>query len=161
MKENGEIISVKRGETMTSEVVAIYQRDEKRFVLFPNEDIRKRDVLINAAGERFFVSTVEVHEAEQGSAALYVYIVAEAERRASPQSATISASVCVDEMRDKAKSSNPADIDELNQVIDLIEELLEVDKEPTRDMFSQFSDVIQRNPWIRESIASVLLSWVL
>ena len=110
MKENRENISIKRGETMTSEAAAIYQREEKRFVFFPNEDIRKRDVLTNAAGERFFVSKVEVHETEQGSAALYVYIVFEAERNANPQSATIGVRACVDEIRDRLKSSNPADV---------------------------------------------------
>jgi len=51
--------------------------------------------------------------------------------------------------------------DELNQVIDLIEELINRKTELTSGMFSHFSDVIQRNPWIRESIASVLLSLVM
>lgn len=177
MEGIGKKVSVERNSVEALSAIAIYEREEKRFVFYSSEDIKKDDIIIDSTGNRFYVTEIEIPEVHQEPLALYAYIsTGEKQNVASiahPQininnaynsaigtqgSVTMNINFCFDEMREEVRSSSSPDAEQLNQIVDLLEKMATEKEAPTKGMLAQFSEVVQRNSWISGSIASALLS---
>lgn len=152
----------------------------KKYIGFmPGTDIKANDVLINEAGERVYVTEVETaYIQNQQPEQLKAFFISEAEKSiASTQTSvfniqnaynsiignqsisTINFSSAIEEMREKASKENE-DKEQLDAVINLLEMIVNNQIQPSKGLFSKFSNLMEKHSWLTSSIASLLINWI-
>lgn len=153
---------------------------KRKYIGFrPGTDIQTDDILINEANEKVYVSDIETtyghnHEAIE----LKAFFITEAEKNSSKNQtsvfnihnaynsiignqsvASINHTTTIEEMRDKANNSTE-DKEQLQAIINLLEMIVNNQVQPSKGLFSKFSNLMEKHSWLSSSIASTLISWL-
>lgn len=180
---NGIMFKVIRENTVIGELKGRNTQDVvsgRSYIGFmPESDVQAGDTLINPAGDNFYV-TDKSTSYFMGKASELQAFYSRPSNVNSPSSQTnifnigtatgsvigtqshFSMSYCneITEARNKVDSENSIDKKELSEILDLLQELVEETKPAKKGMFSKFSTVMQRNPWISTLIGSVVTGWL-
>lgn len=185
LQRTGQPYQVERNGTILATHDGLSNRTNgtlKDYVGFmPGTDVQPNDWLINQFGERFYVqdtkTTVFMKEPHEIQAFTLSKVEYEKLHNNNSKSTfhinnaygsvignqsnfTMNYSSSINELRETINDSQSSDKEELSKIIDLLEMITNNQLPVSKGIFSKFSEVMQRNSWITNNIASILLNWM-
>ena len=138
-------------------------------------DVKSTDWLVNAIGERlyvtelvslsnaykscYFISEYEYNQSSKNTPAFSINATTiENSIIGTQANATISLNDQINKMKNDVSISSSSDKEELLKIISLLEELKNSQEPVPKGILSKFSAVMERNSWITSSVSSFLLS---
>lgn len=185
ISDHGVIFKIERNGQIMSELKALQSLEEntskKILRFFHDSDVKSGDWAISPANERLYIADAITQYAFGMASELRAYYQTTNEYNSKPETASISFHIenatnsiigtqshftmningSIQKAREQISSSDSADKEELQQIIDLLEQISESQAPIKQGILSRFSSVIQRNAWIASPIASIALNLLL
>ena len=185
LNQYGQPYSVERNSQIISELIGMPNHEKataKAYVGFiPGSDLKPGDWIINSVGERFFIKDVVTDFFMKTPNQLKAFYLTETEFNTQQKTfgttvfniGTATGSVIgtqsivnmnyndsIQDAKKQLENSTSPDKEDLKQIINLLEMVVNNQVPVSKGLFSRFSEVMQRNSWITNSISSALINWL-
>lgn len=185
LNQYGQPYRVERNSQIISELVGMPNHEKstaKAYVGFiPGSDLKPGDWIINSVGERFFIKDVVTDFFMKTPNQLKAFYLTETEFNTQQKTSgttvfnigTATGSVIgtqsivnmnyndsIQDAKNRLESSTSPDKEDLKQIINLLEMVVNNQVPVSKGLFSRFSEIMERNSWITNSISSALINWL-
>lgn len=185
LNQYGQPYRVERNSQIISELVGMPNHEKstaKAYVGFiPGSDLKPGDWIINSVGERFFIKDVVTDFFMKTPNQLKAFYLTETEFNTQQKTSgttvfnigTATGSVIgtqsivnmnyndsIQDAKNRLESSTSPDKEDLKQIINLLEMVVNNQVPASKGLFSRFSEIMERNSWITNSISSALINWL-
>lgn len=147
----------------------------------PETDIQPGDVLESPVHEKFYVTDARTAFFAGKPHRIMAYYQTEAERNCTVQSqapifnigsaygsiigtgnnAVVNYNASLQSLKDKVEKSASPDRESMEKIVSLLEMIVNNQVPPSKGLFSKFSDVMERNSWLSNSVAATVLGWLI
>lgn len=103
---------------------------------------------------------LERHAAVQTSETIFNIQTANQSVIGNGNQVSISSHPALQELKARVKADSSADKAELEEILGLLEEMINGKVSFSKGMFSKFSAVMERNPWMASAASETLLAWM-
>lgn len=183
LNRSGLIYKVQRNGIVIAEIKGLPNREKdtmRDYVGFlPDKDIQVGDWLINPANQKFYVEDIYSASFTGKIIELKAFVLSEAKYKTlksndnnisinnlfgniigNQSNISINYNIQIESIRNYINESNSDDKEELKILIDLLEKIVNNETQPSKGMFSKFSQLMEKHSWLTGSIASVILNWL-
>lgn len=179
-------MKIERAGEIVMETIGLPNHEKatgKAFIGFrPETDVRTADVIVNPAGDRFFVVETETSYFQKKAQQIKAFYQTEQEYFAkesrqpntvfhigtaygsvigTSNTVTIDYQTSLSDLRTRVVSESTPDKEQMEKLVNLVEMIVNEQIPAQKGVLSKFSTLMERHSWLSGSVASTLLGWLI
>lgn len=181
---HGLSMKIERSGKIIGETIGLPNHEQatgKAFIGFrPGTDIAANDVVINPAGDRYYITRTEASYFQKELQQIKAFYMDESEYLSRKQqtgttynigvaygsvigsgnTATINYQSNIAELRQRVEQEDSPDREQMNKLLDLLQMVIDDQVPAQKGLFARFSSVMENHSWLSSAVASTLLTWL-